>query len=431
MNDLHDHEDEVLNNLLRSMLFLSSEPGNSRPDVAERLLSSLDQAQFSSLHNSIPVPVVIEDFKQIVREEHIGMFAAAYDTVWLAAAAFSRFSASGGTGCPQQADPSGLWSECLLSVSVAGASGNLSLDTDWSTTNTLHNLTFWQLDDSKSLTMIGIFSRDKSIITSVNGQAGIKWRDGSIFPPDRPRADVSAAENKAWMSGSLWVAVAVAAVLLVAFLGILFLYFQLRRTLSSISPSNLLDVESPLIKAADLLQELSRTFFLTRRLRTKALHTSLMLMGSEDVFAPDLVNQSEGVNKDILSFLTFANKTGYKGARSISYAADITVGKNKDTAVLATLPEQPHSEMTLNGSTKDLHLVSSANDEEVVNVVVPPAAAGCGTDLFFDSFANAAASGGQPILSVGMHALRHFGLIRRFHLDDEMLARFIKDIEAG
>jgi len=327
-------------------------------------------------------------------------FAVAYDTMWLAASAFSKCGGGKSIGLEGADLLNDTWITCLEDVSFTGTSGYLHEEASMfrESNNTGHygELFVVNQDDNGHHLHVPIarFHMGNYTVDFVEGQSEIPWRDGSSYPNSIPFADIrtdEAGASKDALYGSIGAMVVMLVLLLLVCAG----YSSLRKELNTIAVMKL-DVDSPVVKAVQLLQVVSRRMIVTKTVREQALRIAMSLSHAENVHAPDLSAQTDNANSDIMTYLMFRNTAGAKSSEHDKSRRD-------GGAVKATGNGDMEIQEIGDGNEDDGYVMRGeecidAAIGELVPKEVMPFVETAGEDLFFNTSLLAEYTGGKPLL---------------------------------
>jgi len=339
-------------------------------------------------------------------------FANAYDSFLLVLDIFIfNHLRKGGKGNLMQYDP---WWEAAEGTQLSCLTGPMRMLADKSRDGAeRHVLTLFKM--AKGLPQV-LGSVDPDNIS----MAGIsfRWRDGTTYPESVPRADIRPTKG---LSTEM-IAVAAVACIAVGLLALLLAlstgYLRLRKTLNSVSSSEL-DLESPLAKACTLLKEISMAHIVTRKMKQRALNVALALLNSENVHAPDLAGQKTTHNKDIMSYLMFSSDWNPKGRRGS--------GSSRTSAVSSLIPLNERADCSDRAGNPDWPPKQN-RCQEPWRLGNEDFMDGAGTDLLFNVLK---ITDGHPLLSVSMKCFYSLGLVAALKLDEAALADYVAYIESG
>eukprot|EP00873_Tetraselmis_striata_P043180 jgi/Tetstr1/463444/TSEL_008337.t1 len=444
VDELYIPDDTEIGSLLQSMLFHRITTG-----VLPSTAKLWDMAKSSNTVKGAVEDVfgdmdLEEDWVAVAENQYPTDAAVAYDTVWLAAAAIAKCAEKNVTAAAAPLSfavsgdyVDGTWLQCVEDVGhFEGASGNFAEGQgSYRTTSgtvfygELFQVIVKEYDSEhnhhhylhKSLAN---FHANNDSIEFAKGQTSLPWRDGSSYPSSVPFADIRESESNS-NKDALYGAIGAMLVMLVLLLLVCASYGALRKELNTIAVMKL-DTDSPLVKAVQLLQEVSRRTILTRAMRERALRTAMSLSHAENVHAPDLAAQADSGNKDIMTYLLFKNnanstisksrppsRTEPKAHTSSGEIEQLREGDRGPDAISETADAALTKEICALVPKEQLSLVERA-----------------GEDLFFHTELMSKHCS-EPLLTASLQVIKHRLLAETHDLDVPKLVNYIRFIEAG
>jgi len=406
--------------LFEQMLFFKS---SFRPtETAKALWEAELDGGLEGLRELVP-NLNVSDLK--AQEEFLlPEFANAFDSLLLAMEIYSYNYLEDGDADILQED---VWKGTWEHIEFSCLTGLVQVLPNRQRNKSSHIVTVFMVSDGVPKTL-GTLDADAAEIDL--GSLAFQWPDGSWYPSSTPESDIRPDESGSLSSGAIAMVVALCAAggLVLLLLAVTVSYLRLRRTLNSIANSQL-DLETPIAKACSLLKEISSARIVTRNLKQRALSAAMTLLQSENVHAPDLTNQAQGRNKDILSYLMFSSDTKAHRTEASGGAAAPLAGPPSANSRIADKRNSDGGRLfDPRSRTRSFRKNRYDGLQDEVDIEFMKTA---GQDLYFNAFHATKITHGKPLLAVAMQCIYSFELVAALGLDDMSLAAYISFIESG